>query len=113
MDQQDLRARRSAENQVRFREVNERIAELSGALEPSMPTVGWTCECSRLDCAEHVEMAITQYEAVRAEPRLFLVAPGHDEPGVERVVSRAEGYWIVVKVGAGAEVAEQLDPRAV
>jgi hypothetical protein len=42
----------------------------------------------------------------------FLLAPGHAEDGIERVVQRRHRYDVVEKVHRVAALARRLDPRA-
>lgn len=96
--------------QVLFREVNERIAELSG--DWSETGVGlFVCECSDPKCAEALEISPDEYERVRANSARFVVRAGHQLPEVERVVERNEHYLVVEKIGAAAMVARASDPR--
>jgi hypothetical protein len=46
------------------------------------------------------------------DPKQFLVAPGHELPEIETVVSRKRSYQVVAKRGQAAEVAIDLDPRS-
>jgi hypothetical protein len=48
---------------------------------------------------------------VRANPRHFIVATGH-EGNFEHIVERQERYSIVEKEGRAGDVAEQTDPRS-
>jgi hypothetical protein len=50
---------------------------------------------------------------IRASPRCFLNAPGHErfDRGTVDVVREEEGYVVVEKQGLAAEVVEELDPR--
>ena len=57
-------------------------------------------------------MSLGEYEAVRSEPSHFAVAPGHEEPTVERVVGRTDRYLVVEKVGEAGDLAEEADPRS-
>jgi len=59
-------------------------------------------------------MTVAEYEAVRADPTHFLIAPSpeHVEAEIERIVARHERYWVLEKVGVAGEVAEDLDDRA-
>jgi hypothetical protein len=105
---------RAARNEDRFRQLNEEIEPTNAAhawFDPSMPD--WVCECANEDCAQAVTLTVTDYEAVRAEPTHFLVAPSaeHVVSGVERVVERHESYWVVEKVGEAGDLAEVLDER--
>jgi hypothetical protein len=104
----DARRRRAAGNQSMFREVNERIVELSRRLESAPQFV---CECESAQCAETVTLTAAEYEAVRSDSGCFLVAPGHDVPEVEETVSSSERYMVVRKLGAGHVVAVEHDPR--
>jgi len=70
------------------------------------------CECSDTGCTAHLSMSPAEYEAVRADPRRFVVLPGHEAgPDVERVVERHEEYLVVEKRGDAARRAEETDPR--
>ena len=105
---------RVGKNEALFREVNERIREVSGqalALDGEAP-LHFVCECSDEGCNEPVELTVPEYEAVRAEPTHFLVAPGHVwEPDDEHVVREAESYMVLEKTGDAGDVAEDEDPR--
>jgi hypothetical protein len=107
----DDRERRIGQNQALFREVNERIERVSGALRTGTDRLTILCECGNETCAEHIEVSLSEYERVRAEPKLFLVRPGHAKPEVEEVLEHHDGYDVVRKDGPAGEVAEELDPR--
>jgi len=105
--------RRKAANEAVFREVNERIEGLQRefALAEHEP-LQIVCECDRLDCVEHLSMALEAYERLRSDSASFVVVPGHEDPDVETVVGQAGDYVIVRKhAGAPREVAEDTDPR--
>jgi hypothetical protein len=106
---------RVAQNQSRFRDYNERIEPHNRVhtwTEPPMPD--WVCECAFVECVLPVRLTIAEYEAIRAYPTRFLVAPSdeHVVPEVERVIERDERYWVVEKLGQAAETSEALDERA-
>lgn len=107
-DDQVDRERRAAENQALFRGVNDRIRELNEVFDALLPYGSWACECDRLDCIQQIELTMEEYEALRSAPNRFAVVPGHFDPEVERVTEQSERYWIVEKVGAGAERAAEL-----
>jgi hypothetical protein len=106
----EQQAMRLASNEAMFRAVNEKIAGLNEAFDPLADDGTFICECSSLDCIEQVEITLAEYAAVRRNPRWFLVAPseGHVVVGIERIVERAQGYFVVEKLDAAAEVVEQL-----
>ena len=94
-------------NEALFREVNERIREVSGDAR-----LEFVCECSDEGCSEAVELTVPEYEAVRAEATHFVVAPGHIwEPDDEHVVREAESHTVVEKTGDAGDVSEDEDPR--
>ena len=106
---------RAARNQSLFREQNERIEGSNAAHSwVNPPFADWMCECALETCSVAVRMTVAEYEAVRAEPTHFLVAPSdeHVVPDVERVIQRNERYWIVEKVGHAGDVSERFDPRS-
>jgi hypothetical protein len=104
----DLSAQRAAENENLFRRINERVEMLAGGHD-RLPIV---CECSDAGCSERLTVARGAYEHVRAQPERFLVAPGHEAPGVEQVVERGDGWVVVAKRGEAGEVARADDPRS-
>jgi hypothetical protein len=64
------------------------------------------------DCVRVVRLGRSEYEAVRAVPTWFIVAPGHRQTDLERVVTRDQWYTTVEKVGEAGALAEQTDPRS-
>ena len=70
------------------------------------------CECADEHCVETLELSLREYEEIRASPVHFPVKVGHDYPEFERVVAVSDGYAVVEKIGAAAEVAKMLDPRS-
>ncbi|MGH3024286.1 MAG: hypothetical protein ACRDNI_11565 [Gaiellaceae bacterium] len=87
---------RFARNQDIFREVNERLREVS---DPSARLTEYLCECSDVECRETIELDLVDYDAIRARPNAFLIAPGHEKLEVERVVEdENDRYMLVEKV---------------
>ena len=105
------RERRIGRNEALFREVNERIERVSGALRTGTDTMMILCECGNPDCVDHIEVSTAEYERVRDESTLFFVRPGHAKLDVEKVVEHHDEYDVVRKNGGAAEVARELDPR--
>jgi hypothetical protein len=114
----EARLTRLAKNEALFREVNERISEISQQLAPGAANPelidGLICECSDPQCLERVgPLTIAEYERIRQDPRRFIIAAGHQAADVERVVDREPTYWTVEKhEGAPSDVARELDPRS-
>ena len=85
-----------------FREVNERIAELTRVFN-ALGVHLLICECSDEGCAESIEATPAEYEAVRAHSNRFLVIAGHELLGDERVVDGNERFLVVEAIGDAAE----------
>ncbi len=102
--------RRAAANEATIRDVNEGIERGQWPGEEDSP-VGFRCECAQLGCNQLIELTVREYEEIRANPRRFVVVPGHEYPDVETVVESRRGYVIVEKLDQAAKVAERHDPR--
>jgi len=111
-DGMDSTQRRKAANEAIFREVNERIKSLQSRLVIADEPLRIMCECDQLDCSTPLAVTIEAYERVRGDSACFLVAPGHEDTAIERVVEAAPDYVIVRKnPGEPQQVAEESDPR--
>jgi hypothetical protein len=118
-DSLDARRVRAAKNQSLLREVNERIEALVAGESSSVfledlrlaRPLDLACECMDETCTQRVTLTVAEYEAIRADSNSFFVIPGHEVPEVEEVVREEDRYLVVAKLGAGAGVAERLDPR--
>jgi hypothetical protein len=105
---------RVGKNEALFREVNERIKEVSSANFGFGPEdlCEFVCECSFEECHDAVAMTRLEYEDVRVNAAHFLIAPGHvQNPEVERAVAEHERYWVVEKQAGARRVAVVDDPR--
>jgi hypothetical protein len=104
----DPRTERVGKNEAVFREVNERINDVTRD-----KTAEYLCECGRATCTETIQMTVADYEALRTDPTHFAVLPGHEIPDVEDVVARNAGFLVVQKkAGDAASLAAELDPRS-
>lgn len=101
--------RQRPRNELLFREVNERIREVSRH-EPDDPLI-ILCECGRPECLDQIDIVSADYEAVRAHGSWFALVPGHVSPALEQVVARHRGYFVVDKTGGAGELAGRHDPR--
>jgi hypothetical protein len=110
----DERARRIGTNEAVFRQVNEEIEGLERVYAAiADDTLHIVCECGDLACTDRLPVMVPAYEAVRQDPTLFFVVPGHETPDVEDVVEAAETYNVVRKHDGGpAAVAQATDPRS-
>ncbi|HEY7195770.1 MAG TPA: hypothetical protein VH306_01140 [Gaiellaceae bacterium] len=97
---------RVGKNEALFREVNEKIRDVSAGFGTTDP-VEFICECSRPECAATIPLTLDQYEAVRSDPTHFVVMAGHVwDADSEHVVAKNGGHWVVEKDGIAGVVAE-------
>src|SRR5438270_5884625 len=87
---------KKARTESAFREVNERIAENAERFDAA--STEFICECADADCIHRVEASLDEYEEVREDGATFLLAPGHGDGSIERVVEHRGDFMIVVKV---------------
>jgi hypothetical protein len=110
------REERAARNQTIARDINEGIEQAhtqAGASLKGGEYVRVLCECGLTECDRVLAITLGEYESVRADPRRFAVAAGHQMAGVEAVVTRTDRYVVVAKrEGTPAQIAIEQDPRA-
>jgi hypothetical protein len=106
------RVKRAARNQSAFRQVNEHLEGFATRVQDSAGKTVFACECADVACFEQIEMTVDEYEAIRSDPNLFVVLPGHVYADVERVVRENGRFVAVAKFGEGAMIAAAADPRA-
>lgn len=99
---------RAARNESLFREVNQNIALLEERHGTTVSEPVFLCECADAGCTEQLAVDADTFRRVRAQPRLFLLRPGHDDPQLERVVEARGDYVIVEKTGEAGRVAEEI-----
>lgn len=97
-------------NEAVFRRINEGIERGHWPGEEDSP-VGFRCECAQLWCTDVIELSVREYESVRANPRRFIVLPGHECLEAEIVVERRATYLVVEKLDQAGATAEATDPR--
>jgi hypothetical protein len=85
---------RAAQIESLFREVNSRLAELYLHLDGG-DEHAFLCECGDGRCGVGLQLTIDEYARIRAHPRWFAVAPGHQLAGDQRVVESGERYAVV------------------
>jgi hypothetical protein len=107
----DAREQRLAQNEALFREVNEKVQAIAAAHGDDEHVYEFYCECANADCSMQLSATIAEYEAVRAHPTRFIVAPEHWLPEVETVEAKHEAFWVIEKHGDAGRLVEHLDPR--
>ena len=101
---------RKARTESAFREVNERIAENAERFEAG--STEFICECDDPQCVHRLEATLEEYEEVRQDGTTFLIAPGHGDGSIERVVDHRGHFMIVEKVHVAARaLVRRLNPR--
>ena len=103
-------AERAARNEALFRDINEQISEVSRTQQGRWFDA--LCECSDASCVTTIPVTAEEYASVRARGERFALRAGHEVPEIERVVERGERFIVVEKIGEGAEIAKELDPRS-
>lgn len=109
----DEQGRRVGLNEALFRQVNEEIRGLTSTFGTDGGTMAVVCECGDAACTEQLEVGISDYERVRSDSRMYVIAHGHEIPELERVVESRDGWEIVQKrEGTPADVSRETDPRS-
>ena len=99
-----------AKTESLFRDVNEHIATAAGQF--GSEDAEFVCECADPTCVDRVEVPLEVYEDVRAEPTTFILANGHEEGSIEKIVETRRRFQIVRKVnGRVVAIVKKLDPR--
>ena len=106
------RERQVAENEVRFRALNEALRDRGSTWEGSEGLISLVCECGDEDCTLPIRLTPDEYESVRAGETQFAIVPSHVRPEVEDVVAEREGWVVVRKRGEAGAIAAASDPRA-
>jgi hypothetical protein len=102
---------RAAENESTFRRLNEALEEKATELGLGDERTPYLCECENERCTEVILLTRVQYETVRANPRAFVVVPGHQE-GDETVLQEEEAFMVIEKTGEEGTLVAEQDPRA-
>jgi hypothetical protein len=105
------RERQLAENEARFRALNERLRNASGTWNPGEGALELVCECGDANCARAIQLTPRDYETVRGDEAQFMVVPGHERHDVEDIVAEHAGWIVVRKRGEAAAIAAETDPR--
>ena len=93
-----------------FRIANERLAAWEERYEDTT-LERYYCECARPACREQLQLGKADYEAIRADPKRFLIRPGHEMDGFEVVVKATEDFAVVEKPDAMLHIVVPSDPR--
>ena len=95
-----LQPDRLRENETLFRMANERLRDqIADSVTPDR-LVPFLCECADERCMGRVEMSLSDYQSVRADPDTFAVLPGHVAEAGETVVEERDSFHVVRKEAA-------------
>jgi len=112
VDNSQTTRNRVAHNEALFRQVNERVKDVSDAFSAVDPSpIEFVCECGRRDCTAEIAFTASEYELIRRDPTHFVVLPDHVIPEIETVVRDGDGYVVVEKLPGEREIAVETDPR--
>lgn len=114
------------ENEVVFRERNERVSEGLNNLQKlaksedldslvadlDMP-LQFFCECSDENCRKRVTLRPSRYSEIHASRDVFIVLPGHEVASIERIISQESDFVVVEKHSNPPETATKLKPTPV
>jgi hypothetical protein len=103
----DMDPRRVAGTQAALRALNEGIDT-----ERADGVIAFRCECGQLGCNRLIPLRRVQYEAVRLNPRRFVIAPGHVVSELEHEVERHAEHAVVETHSHTSDFAERTDPRS-
>ena len=109
----DERATQLAENEARFRAINDRVErDLEQVVDDPDELLPFVCECALRTCNTTIELTRAEYEHVRERSITFAVAPGHQIADVEDVVERYGRYFVIRKHPQTWDIVQRTDPRA-
>ena len=104
--------KRVVENEILFRDVNERLKGVSEGFGDVLPEFEIICECGNAVCTQRISLTLHEYEQLRAVGTHFAIRRGHESLDIETIVEDRGGYLVVQKdPGRAAELARESDPR--
>jgi hypothetical protein len=95
----DVSRERAVRNEEFFRGANQAILR-EAEPDPDQQPIEFLCECSGVQCIARLRLAPLEWREAHTSDRLFVIAPGHEIPEVERVVRREDGYHVVEKLAS-------------
>ena len=105
----DDRAKRLAQNEAVFRDVNENIKSVVSDLAGRDGPYEFVCECADSTCTTRITLTLAEYERIRSSPVRFVIARGHDVAYVESVVEESEDHAVVEKYGVAGAIAASFE----
>lgn len=122
---QPLSSRRLIENEVVFRQYNERVRQnFDEIVEEARATnqeyllpedntpLFFYCECSDADCRKRIKMKPSLYSTIHNNRRHFIILNGHETDKIERIVSTENNYAVAEKYVLPPETVLSLNPTS-
>ena len=100
--------RRELEKQALMRVVNDEIEDLNATFGTLLDDHLVLCECGRTRCLEQIRVPGAEYGRLRALDGVFVVAPGHEQTELERVVREEAGFRVVELLPHARRLARRL-----
>lgn len=105
-----LSKQRQIENELIFRQSNERVAATldevdANHIEDGNPHLAlndqivlhFLCECSDENCKVRIPLGLSKYKAIHRSRKAFLIVPDHDVQAIEKVVVERPNFAVVKK----------------
>jgi hypothetical protein len=101
----------AAKNESTFRRANETLENEATDLGLGDEATPYLCECENERCTKIVQLKREEYEAVRANPKRFVMVSGHQEAD-EVVVQEEARFTVTEKGGQEGDLVAEQDPRS-
>lgn len=118
--------RRQIENEMIFRQSNEKVAKALDSLDALHAEYGnldlmrdedlkleFKCECSDENCTVRIAMKLSVYTSIHADRKTFVIVPGHQVDSIEEVVDETPDYVVVKKKELVPEPTDGLNRTSV
>lgn len=121
-----LSKRRMAENEVVFRNYNEKIQKgfdklkqlaeeegHQGLIKENDASLYFYCECSDENCRKRVSLKPSRYNEIHKHRNHFVMIPGHEVKSIERIIEKNSKFLVAEKHETPPPSAEVLNETAV
>jgi hypothetical protein len=93
---------RESRHQTLTRSFNEWIEDANESMGLHSGTDPFRCECGDAGCVCSIELTRGEYESVRRYATRFAVAPNHENPESDQLVSENARYAVIEKLAGQA-----------
>lgn len=114
--------RRLAENEVLFRQYNERVQKGFDDLQKIANEDGQTphlhnddiplyfyCECSDENCHERIQLKSSRYNEIHQNRRRFIIKCGHETQTIEKIIEKEPNFCIIEKYEEPPKSAKKMN----